>query len=248
MKAFLAIIGGFVASLGMFIGGVLLATTFLTAEPAREPGPSGTVAAMWSAEPRVVDADAQDFERVSAIPQSAEWNDTAAADAESANAEAMAESQSPAVDIMTTASVQPEEEEAVEIQTVSVKPVTEEDRGETSPASRFPIAHVEWCANHYRSYRASDNSYQPYSGGRRACVSPYAGDVAGAAQTSSEEDYTVQTNDASYETVQYTSDETQSSVYITPEHVNDCFSRYRSYRPSDNTYQPYNGGPRRQCR
>ncbi|MER9869926.1 BA14K family protein [Mesorhizobium sp. M0136] len=26
-----------------------------------------------------------------------------------------------------------------------------------------------------------------------------------------------------------------------------CFSRYRSYRPADNTYQPYSGGPRSQC-
>ncbi len=27
------------------------------------------------------------------------------------------------------------------------------------------------CANRYRSYRASDNTYQPYSGPRRLCVS-----------------------------------------------------------------------------
>lgn len=29
-------------------------------------------------------------------------------------------------------------------------------------------------------------------------------------------------------------------------HVNWCLNRYRSYRPRDNTFQPYNG-PRRQC-
>lgn len=34
-------------------------------------------------------------------------------------------------------------------------------------------AHVRWCYDHYRSYRASDNTYQPYSGPRRQCVSPY---------------------------------------------------------------------------
>jgi hypothetical protein len=34
-------------------------------------------------------------------------------------------------------------------------------------------AHVRWCYNHYRSYRASDNTYQPYNGPRRQCVSPY---------------------------------------------------------------------------
>lgn len=34
-------------------------------------------------------------------------------------------------------------------------------------------AHVRWCSNRYRSYRAWDNSFQPYHGGRRQCVSPY---------------------------------------------------------------------------
>lgn len=34
-------------------------------------------------------------------------------------------------------------------------------------------SHVEWCYNRYRSYRASDNTFQPYNGPRRQCVSPY---------------------------------------------------------------------------
>jgi hypothetical protein len=34
-------------------------------------------------------------------------------------------------------------------------------------------AHVEWCASRYRSYRAYDNTFQPNSGPRRQCVSPY---------------------------------------------------------------------------
>ena len=34
-------------------------------------------------------------------------------------------------------------------------------------------AHVRWCYDHYRSYRASDNTYQPYHGPRRQCNSPY---------------------------------------------------------------------------
>jgi hypothetical protein len=34
-------------------------------------------------------------------------------------------------------------------------------------------AHVQWCYNRYRSYRASDNTYQPYHGPRRQCISPY---------------------------------------------------------------------------
>ncbi|WEX11400.1 BA14K family protein [Chelativorans sp. AA-79] len=37
----------------------------------------------------------------------------------------------------------------------------------------LPAAHVNWCHAKYRSYRASDNSFQPYHGPRRACISPY---------------------------------------------------------------------------
>lgn len=33
--------------------------------------------------------------------------------------------------------------------------------------------HVGWCTSRYRSYRAWDNSFQPYNGPRRNCISPY---------------------------------------------------------------------------
>lgn len=34
--------------------------------------------------------------------------------------------------------------------------------------------HVQWCYNRYRSYRPSDNSFQPYNGPRQQCYSPYS--------------------------------------------------------------------------
>lgn len=34
--------------------------------------------------------------------------------------------------------------------------------------------HVSWCSQQYRSYRASDNTFQPYGGPRQQCVSPYS--------------------------------------------------------------------------
>lgn len=37
----------------------------------------------------------------------------------------------------------------------------------------YGSAHVRWCYRHYRSYREWDNTYQPYHGPRRQCVSPY---------------------------------------------------------------------------
>lgn len=33
--------------------------------------------------------------------------------------------------------------------------------------------HYEWCYDKYRSYRASDNTFQPYHGPRKQCYSPY---------------------------------------------------------------------------
>ncbi|MEX0956737.1 MAG: BA14K family protein [Rhizobiaceae bacterium] len=33
--------------------------------------------------------------------------------------------------------------------------------------------HVQWCYARYRSYRHWDNTFQPYHGHRKQCVSPY---------------------------------------------------------------------------
>lgn len=34
-------------------------------------------------------------------------------------------------------------------------------------------AHEHWCYRRYRSYRVWDNTFQPYRGRRRQCISPY---------------------------------------------------------------------------
>jgi hypothetical protein len=41
-------------------------------------------------------------------------------------------------------------------------------------AGRLSNAHVRWCYNRYRSYRAWDNTFQPYNGPRQQCWSPYS--------------------------------------------------------------------------
>ncbi|MEW6633244.1 MAG: BA14K family protein [Pseudomonadota bacterium] len=38
---------------------------------------------------------------------------------------------------------------------------------------RVSSAHVRWCYDRYRSYRAWDNTFQPNYGPRRQCISPY---------------------------------------------------------------------------
>lgn len=39
---------------------------------------------------------------------------------------------------------------------------------------RYNSAHVEWCYDRYRSYRAADNTFQPNYGPRQLCISPYS--------------------------------------------------------------------------
>jgi hypothetical protein len=62
-----------------------------------------------------------------------------------------------------------------------------------------------------------------------------------------DDSYVQDAGDASFG-MEFASTDTSERAYVTQEHVSYCFNRYRSYRPEDNTYQPYGGGPRRQCR
>lgn len=48
-----------------------------------------------------------------------------------------------------------------------------QNRQQTYQNNNYGNAHVNWCYNRYRSYRAYDNTFQPYYGPRRQCVSPY---------------------------------------------------------------------------
>ena len=41
------------------------------------------------------------------------------------------------------------------------------------PVQAMPNRHVQWCADRYRTYRASDNTYVPRVGVRAQCRSPY---------------------------------------------------------------------------
>ena len=45
----------------------------------------------------------------------------------------------------------------------------------TGGSSRLKAAqnHSDWCASRYRSYRASDDTFQPFEGPRKHCLSPF---------------------------------------------------------------------------
>ena len=40
-------------------------------------------------------------------------------------------------------------------------------------ASSLPAKHIHYCQTHYKSYRLSDNSFQPYHGPRQQCYSHF---------------------------------------------------------------------------
>lgn len=46
--------------------------------------------------------------------------------------------------------------------------------GNSQGDTRISQRHYAYCDDRYISYRASDNTFQPYNGGRQQCVSPYS--------------------------------------------------------------------------
>ncbi|PDT43730.1 BA14K family protein [Sinorhizobium fredii] len=246
MKGLLAGLCGFALALAVFLSGAAVATLILNGTPAREPRLDMNQSELWTEQPRAVNPATQQFERVPAR--------AGATDPQRAPEVAAARNEA-SEDVLSERSVIPpgnktEEELSWEsldtMPTAAIRP--KPDEGQTT-ASALPTAHDEWCANRYRSYRPSDNTYTPFSGGRRTCISPYMDPAM-----SPPEDVSSQPRDSFGEDVDDPSTQMSLSVdayenpALTEEHVSYCFSRYRSYRPEDNSYQPYSGGPRRQCR
>lgn len=218
MKIFLAAFGGLVATLAVYASGFFTAMVFLSAEPTPVWKPSRDTASVWTLEPVVVSEAGEAFERL----PSRQVND--ASDA----------SFPPLVDPvaddleLTFGPDQP-------IDATLAASIADEgpDEAVTKTTSAMNTAHVQWCADRFRSYRVEDNSYNAYRGGWRQCISPFFN--GGSATREDGGSYADATNS------------TEVSGRLSPRHIQSCFDRYRSYRPEDNSYQPYSGGPRRQC-
>ena len=253
----IAVTAGFVASLGMFAVGAGTAAYFIAVEPGHKPGPSVDVADLWTATPRPVGDRAQDLERLPprvAAPQ-LEPATAPASDGQYAVLPQQAADAPAGIDPATTASL----------------PAAQPDQ----PPIDILSQHVAWCFDRYRSYRVGDDSYTPYAGGRRPCVSPWSEELAAWAEGASPGLATGYEDDAGFAgdedlearyqhamdddglggpivrgaeagELLYAADD--SGFGLSEAHISNCFARYRSYRPEDNSYQPYGGGPRRQCR
>jgi hypothetical protein len=53
--------------------------------------------------------------------------------------------------------------------------IAQSQQPQYAPPTRYlnNNSHVDWCFAQYRSYRASDNTFQPFNGPRQRCYSPY---------------------------------------------------------------------------
>ncbi|WIW56537.1 BA14K family protein [Mesorhizobium mediterraneum] len=95
--------------------------------------------------------------------------------------------------------------------------------------------------SHYRSYRLSEDNYTSYNGEQRPCISLYldAGAAERTAQPPDDGASYVEASDTLPMDGYVPSQEAGAAwPWLPPDHVQYCFSRYRSYRPEDNSYQP----------
>jgi hypothetical protein len=223
MRLVLAALSGFTLTLSIFAGGVVTAVAYLSADRIERQAPAADTTALWTNEAVRVDTRQQDFERVDnvAIATSQEEPDPQPAPA---SAESLIW-----VDPVTTASFEYDE---------AFDPAQYEEE-----QAAFSEAHYAWCSRRYRSYDPTDNSYNPYRGGRRECVSPFQDDIVAATPAERQ----VASADGSIGFYGEPQADETTTRRLSAEHIRRCFARYRSYRAEDNSYQPYGGGPRRQC-
>lgn len=214
MKYLLATLAGLALTLCIFAGGAAFAITYLAADRVPVKRPSLDASLMFRTDVVRVNPKQQDYERIEARPVPERTVQTGSFIAE---VELI-----PEIDGLVTASV-PDADLPV--------------------SSDLSDAHVNWCRDRYRSYQPESNSYTPYGGGSRECVSPFFEDTTVAA----EEGGILLDASASEASDAERISQQASAAPSSDEHVISCFERYQSYRADDNTYQPYGGGPRMQC-
>jgi hypothetical protein len=221
MKIFVAILSGFSLTLAVFAAGALTVIFFVNAEPVPARSLDLDTTALWTNKAVSVNTPARNLERIPARPVRQPPDTERQAQVPSREPETIGNPE-PATDPTTTAAISPQ------------------------PTLAMNAGHVEWCSERYRSYDPADNSYNTYSGMRRECISPYS-ETLGGTDLPSDGAGTVILAEGAPEFVTSANSDEMTGAYFSSEHVQSCFERYRSYRPEDNTYQPYGGGPRQQC-
>ncbi|CAN7327041.1 BA14K family protein [Neorhizobium sp. LjRoot104] len=244
MKPILLLLGSLVLVVMVFLSGVII-TANVIAEPEPHKFAHMDTPDLWTSQPKAVDTVKQNYQRLpGAMPPA-----SLAADKQETPAVRQA-SAGVSVDKTVTASINPQ-------QPASVPQPQAERKAMVDPAQ------ADWCFARYRSYRIEDNSYQPFSGGpRRQCQAPgaavtetVAADPAPSQALQIEDELqplpekltarvSQQADDGA---AGYAPSRAIDADTAAGSHQEWCFDRYRSYQAEDNSYQPFAGGPRRQC-
>jgi hypothetical protein len=220
MKTVAAIIASLVLSVVTFSIGVFGAILYLSAPEPASLSRTTEVADLWTTEPTVVARNQHQLERAAAHQISASHTELGSLSNGTVEERVLSDAKP---DGIVTSSIAEEPNE----------------RSET-----LFREHVQWCMSRYNSYRPDDGTYQPYRGKRRLCVSPY---IAVDSEVPLEEKGTA---DEVLSSARRALGDTVVTEIVADldSHAYSCSKRYRSYRAEDNSYQPFDGGPRRQCR
>lgn len=219
MKPVLELLAASALSVGMVIGAVVVASAALSPVEERHHFTGLDIADLWTSEPVRVDRDRQHLER---LPP------------RYASHVVMTEPQP----LENTASLKLSDMK-VGSETAGIDLVATSAISDLSPdmsTERLPPQHISWCEARYRSYDAESNTYRNFSGQFRDCESPYLTGMVPHREKTEGEVITVSEEPAYMDAHSIGHAEAQA-----------CMDRYRSYRVEDNSYQPYGGGPRRQC-
>lgn len=219
MKTVLQLLAASALSAGMVIGGVVIASAALSPEEETHQFTGLDIRDLWTAEPVRIDRAAQNLER---LPP------------RYASHVVMRE---PEPQVQETAANSAQEDLGSRIAQIDLTS-TGAVYDEPSEASLDTLSpqHIGWCSQRYRSYDSLDNTYRSFNGELRDCVSPY------------EIEAPAEHGEGEAEIMTVSSESSSSDGYsLQEDHVVSCMERYRSYRASDNTYQPYGGGPRQPC-
>jgi hypothetical protein len=250
VRSLLFLLGSLVSAVGVFVAGMAF-TAYLIAEPEGHRFANLETPDLWTSKPVVIDAAGQDYERIGAvisagsIPASGPIGEDSRETAGSSRPLGA-----------PTFSGLPDDHAGLDA-------AKAREREVAAPA--MDPAHVEWCFDRYRSYSPEDDSYQPYGGGeRQRCESPWtplptaAIDNADAVDAEvsvgampegafGEEKSGPQKGPTLLAVDEQHSPADTAGMAPVGAHEEWCYSRYRSYSVDSNTYQPFDGGPRRSC-
>ncbi|MFN7091258.1 MAG: BA14K family protein [Allorhizobium sp.] len=219
MKPVIKLLSASALAAGMVIGGVVLASAALAPEEDPHRFTGLDIKDLWTMEPVRIDRTAQNLER---LPP------------RYASHVVMVEPDLGASDQSEQTATAGRGSKVGDIDTLVTAAIDESTSG--FGADTLPPEHFSWCEARYRSYDPVRNTYRSFSGDIRPCDSPYQVEIMAE----------LEEGDARVMTVSAGGSKPGAGMEDEGQ-VMACMQRYRSYRPSDNTYQPYGGGPRQPC-